>query len=461
VADASVSPDAIATAGRSPDEPVARFVGPGYAVAFVAVALAGFAQAITQPDLIATPAASYALAAATVCYGLIGIPVLRHAERRGSRHQVSVTIGALGVLGAAITIATRGYAAMMLLAVASVAVLHLGRRAGLAVSAVLAVVALIAFAERDPLWSAFLQAEIVFGSGVAFVFVFSHVALREHRARRENERLVAQLGEANRQLTAQADHIEQLARAEERNRIARDIHDGLGHYLTVVHIQIEAARTYLTSEPGRTLAALDKAQQLTHEGLCEIRRSVALLRVSDPGELERRRIAAPPPASTAAAGEASISRDLASRDPLVDGGGPRVAADAVSVPAAHVATSLVDAIGALVDDSASSGIATAMRVDGTARRLAEPVELALYRTAQEALTNARRHACASRAAVALVFEDSGTVRIRIEDDGVGARDPADGFGLRGMRERAALVGGTLAVVTAPNRGFAVELEVSG
>jgi two-component system sensor histidine kinase UhpB len=53
------------------------------------------------------------------------------------------------------------------------------------------------------------------------------------------------------------------------------------------------------------------------------------------------------------------------------------------------------------------------------------------------------------------------VRIRIEDDGVGARDPADGFGLLGMRERAALVGGTLAVVTAPNRGFAVELEVPG
>jgi two-component system sensor histidine kinase UhpB len=63
--------------------------------------------------------------------------------------------------------------------------------------------------------------------------------------------------------------------------------------------------------------------------------------------------------------------------------------------------------------------------------------------------------------VALVFEDSGTVRIRIEDDGVGARDPADGFGLLGMRERAALVGGTLAVVTAPNHGFAVELEVPG
>ena len=68
-----------------------------------------------QPDLIATPAARYALAAATVCYGLIGIPVLRHAERRGSRHQVSVTIGALGVLGAATTIATRGYAAMIVM----------------------------------------------------------------------------------------------------------------------------------------------------------------------------------------------------------------------------------------------------------------------------------------------------------------------------------------------------------
>jgi signal transduction histidine kinase len=174
-----------------------------------------------------------------------------------------------------------------------------------------------------------------------------------------------------------------------------------------VHVQLEAARSYLTSDPDRARTALTRSQQLTHEGLGEVRRSVALLRGSAP--------ARPP---------------------------------------------LLEALGALVDDSMAAGVATRIRVEGTPRRLAEPVEFTLYRAAQEALTNARRHAHASEVAIALAFADAG-VRLRVEDDGVGARDHQGGFGLQGMRERAEIVGGTLAVTTGPDRGFAIELEVPG
>jgi len=389
---------------------VARFVGPGYVAAFLAVTLAGFAQAATTPGALARVGVE-GLVAASALYALLGTLVLHLAERRDSRRHIHLVIGALAVLGAITTLATHGYASMMLLAVVSVGVLHLGTRTSLGVAVAASLIALIAFAQRDSLWSAFVQAEIAFGSGMAFVFVFSRIALREHRARSENERLVVALAAANARLTAQALHAEQLARAEERNRIAREIHDGLGHYLTVVHIQLEAARSYLTSDPDRALGALAKSQQLIHEGLCEVRRSVALLRGSVP--------ARPP---------------------------------------------LLEALGALADESTAAGVATRIRVEGTPRRLAEPIEFTLYRAAQEALTNARRHAHASQVAIAVAFADSGAVRLRVEDDGVGASDPgggASGFGLLGMRERAEIVGGTLAVTTGPNQGFAIELEVPG
>src|SRR5215468_5719833 len=302
--------EAGAAAGHPAREPVARFVGPGYVTAFLAVTVAGFAQAATTPGALA-PGHVAALALVAALHAVVGTLGLHAAERSGSRGWIHAVIGALAGLGAIATLASRGYASMLLLAVVAVGVLHLRARASLAVTAGASLVALAAFAQREPLWTAFLQAEIAFGSGTAFVFVFSRIARREQRARADNERLVAELGAANARLTAQAKHAEQLARAEERNRIAREIHDGLGHYLTVVHIQLEAARSYLTADPERAGGALARAQQLTHEGLGEVRRSVGLLRGTAPAQ---------PP--------------------------------------------LLDALGALVDESTAAGVATRLCVEG-------------------------------------------------------------------------------------------------
>jgi signal transduction histidine kinase len=409
----SAAPLALVAAARDAaaaetSAPVPRFVGPGYITAFVAVTLAGFSQAATTPDAFVSRSALAWLAVACTLYTLLGTLALYVAERRGTRRHVHLVIGALCALGVVTTFASHGYTSMLLLAVVSVGVLYLRARGSLLVTAIGSLTALIAFAMRDTLWGAFWQAEIAFGSGIAFVFVFSRVALREQQARGQLERLATELAGANERLIAQAGHVEQLAKAKERNRIAREIHDGLGHYLTVVHVQLEAARTYLSSDPERACAAIMKSQQLTHEGLCDVRRSVSLLRGSAPGR---------PP--------------------------------------------LIDALTELTDASTAAGVATSMRVEGAPRRLAEPIEFTLFRATQEALTNARRHAHASRVGIVLAFTESASVRLRVEDDGQGASHPSDGFGLLGMRERDELVGGTLAITTTHNQGFAIELEVPG
>lgn len=384
--EAAMTGDAAGAAAGQARAPVGQFVGPGYVVAFVAVTLAGVAQAMTTPGALAMPGGWRGLVAAGAAYALLGTLGLHAAERRGSRAGVGVAIAGLAAVGGLATLASHGYASMLLLAVVSVGVLHLGAGASAALAAGAAAVAAIAFALRDPLWTALLQAEIAFGSGMAFVFVFSRIALREHRARAER------------------------ARIEERNRIAREIHDGLGHYLTVVHVQLEAARATLASDPERASVALARAQQLTHEGLGEVRRSVGLLRGSTP-----------------------------------------------------VRPPLLEALGALVDDAIAAGMAARLRVEGAPRRLAEPIEFTLFRAAQEALTNARRHARASRVTITVEFTGTASVRLRVEDDGIGASDAASdaagGFGLVGMRERAALIGGALAITTGPGQGFALELEV--
>jgi signal transduction histidine kinase len=103
------------------------------------------------------------------------------------------------------------------------------------------------------------------------------VAVREQRGRAEVQRLADELGVANRQLREYAGQVEELAAARERNRMAREIHDTLGHYLTAVNMQLEAARALLATDPEKAADGMSKALALTHEGLADVRRSVATL----------------------------------------------------------------------------------------------------------------------------------------------------------------------------------------
>jgi signal transduction histidine kinase len=258
---------------------------------------------------------------------------------------------------------------------------------------------------RFPPWSSALVNGLSALTAILFVSVFAQMRLNEQQARESAEQLTIELEEANVQLAAYATQAEELAMTQERNRLAREIHDNLGHYLTIVNVQIEAAKVVMDSDPGRALDAMNKAQELAQKGLTRVRESVAALR------------------------ESPVSR-----------------------------RPLQEAVAALVKEAQSSGIVTEFKVAGEPQDLEKKVALALYRVAQEGLTNVRRHARASRVDVLLDFRP-GEVRLAIRDNGVGAAETTGGFGLLGIRERMQLLGGRLEIDTGVGQGFRLTASV--
>jgi signal transduction histidine kinase len=254
---------------------------------------------------------------------------------------------------------------------------------------------------EDAPWLIALQAGAQYLVVIVFVALLVEMAMREERARDE-------LSDAHRKLREYSVQIEDLATVKERNRLAREIHDGLGHYLTVVNVQIEAARAVLESDRPRALDALRKAQSLAQDGLAEVRRSVAALRASP---VENR--------------------------------------------------PLTETVAMLVDEGRAAGLAVDLVIKGEPRLLPPRTELTLYRAAQEGLTNVRKHAGAANVEVLLEYRDDGCTRLVVRDDGVGSDDPSGGYGLLGVRERVYLLGGSADVHTMPGQGFTLAVEVPG
>ena len=236
-------------------------------------------------------------------------------------------------------------------------------------------------------------------AAAVFTAVVTALLQREQRAR-------AELAEAHERLRGYAAQAEELATTQERNRLARDIHDGLGHHLTVVQMQVQAARAVLPTDPAKADAVLAKAQRQATEALAEVRRSVAALR--EPRAL--------PP--------------------------------------------LPEALKGLAEDTSAAGVPTELAVTGTVRPLAEDVEESLYRAAQEGLTNVRKHAGAASARLAVDYGADGAVRLEVRDDGRGTGElRGEGFGLLGLRERAERLGGRLEVESAPGAGTTLRMAV--
>ncbi len=201
------------------------------------------------------------------------------------------------------------------------------------------------------------------------------------------------------------------AQAEERNRLAREIHDTLAQDLSAIAFQLEAAEALLSEpaqpvDPERARRSVTAALGLTRKALDEARRSVLDLRAAP---LEGR--------------------------------------------------TLPEALAALAQESAPW--ATFEAVPAKPVKIPPAVEVGLYRIAQEALQNALRHADASRVMLRLETAPD-RFRLLIEDDGRGfvIEDAAEGrFGLLGMRERARLLGGTLQIESAPGTGTRITAEV--
>lgn len=194
--------------------------------------------------------------------------------------------------------------------------------------------------------------------------------------------------------------------AEERLRIAHELHDVMAHTITAMNVQAGAAADQLDRDPERARAALETVRGAARDAMAELRTIIGVLRA--PGSDNDR------------------------------GPAPRL-----------------DRLGELVRTAEQAGIAVDLDAD-IARPLGPAIEMAAFRIVQEALTNVVRHAGASHVSVRLHVEGA-TLQIQVRDDGRGPTAPstADGFGLVGLRERAAAVGGHLEVGIDPDGGFRV------
>jgi signal transduction histidine kinase len=247
--------------------------------------------------------------------------------------------------------------------------------------------------------------------GATFTVTLSQVLQRFSEQTERANHLLAQLQQANAELLAARQKEKELVIAEERVRVARDLHDGLGHHLTALSIQLQAAEKLVRANPDLAAEAVRNARGEVQAALNEVRQSVAALREA-PVELQH----------------------------------------------------LPQAIAALVEETGRrSGLDGRFEQSGPAGGLSPAAAMTLYRAAQEGLTNLQKHARgATRFTVRLAY-GAREAALSVEDDG---REPPDGsleeagrFGLAGLRERANLLGGELAYGPLPSGGFFLRLRL--
>jgi signal transduction histidine kinase len=219
-------------------------------------------------------------------------------------------------------------------------------------------------------------------------------------------RRIVELGSQAEQLERGREEQARAAVAEERTRLARELHDIVAHSVSVIAVQAEAGETFVSRDPARAEESFRAIQQTSRQALVELRRLLGLLRAD-------------------AAGPAL--------DPQ-----PRLAE-----------------LPALLDQLRSAGLSVELSVEGRVRQLPPSVDLSAYRILQEALTNSLKHAGPASATVCVRYRGN-EVELEVADDG--SRSAAvrnGGHGLVGMRERVALYGGRFEAGPVHGGGFRV------
>jgi signal transduction histidine kinase len=238
--------------------------------------------------------------------------------------------------------------------------------------------------------------ERVFHWGVFTLTWLAGAGLRRHERRAQvsaRRAVEADMASAERSFAAVA---------EERARIARELHDVVAHSVSLMVVQAGAAELVVSEDPEQARRALEAIRCTGGDALDEMRRLVTMLRDSE--------------------------ADLAPQPGLSSG------------------------LTSLVEETRSGNLDVRLEVTGEVRDLPAGLDLVAYRIVQEALSNVRRHARASRVDVRLGY-GADLFTIGVHDDGTGVEDLSPGHGLIGMRERAMLYGGRLETATSP--GFLV------
>lgn len=245
-----------------------------------------------------------------------------------------------------------------------------------------------------------LSLVLLFGLSLIFVLLLMNTVLSERQSREK-------LAIANEKLRQYALKIENQATLEERNRIAREIHDSLGHSLTALNLQLETAVKLFPSNPTKAQMFLARAKELGSKALQDVRHSVSAMRYH----------------------------------PLQE-------------------QSLEQAINILAEDfHRSNGILILCQIN-LEYPLSTDISTALYRITQESLTNISKYANASEVQIQLTTKN-GILRLIIQDNGRGfdLKQNTTGFGLQSMRDRTLGIGGELQINSAYGSGCQITVEI--
>ncbi|MCB8945989.1 MAG: sensor histidine kinase [Ardenticatenaceae bacterium] len=244
--------------------------------------------------------------------------------------------------------------------------------------------------------------------GYVFFAAFGSALAQAIAARRQSQQLLDELQEAHKQLKEYALQVQQLAVSEERNRLAQEMHDALGHRLTVAVVQLEGAQRLIPKEPERAAVMVSTMRQQLKEALAELRQTVADLRLSP--------------------------------------------TDDVPLPVAL--TRLTHAF------QEATGLTIHSDLPATLPELPASHRHTLFRAAQECLTNVQRHAQAQTVWLTLAAAND-TITLAVRDDGQnGAPQIREGhFGLQGLQERAVQLNGRLHLHPHHNGGAQVQLQL--
>ncbi|MBV9451730.1 MAG: sensor histidine kinase [Streptosporangiaceae bacterium] len=328
---------------------------------------------------------------------------------------VTLLSARLGLFVAAAALDPSGESRALFVLVPFAAYFAFGRTVSLALAALCLVLLIATFMLRVPHWytqATYLSDVLMFGVGLILAIAMANIAVGEQAGRARLEKTLRDLEESHVQLTEYSAQVAELSAEAERNRLARDIHDSLGHHLTAIAVQLEKAAAFLERDRATADQALADARSSARQALADVRMSVRALRGDQP------------------------------------------------------ATRLTVMLADLVRQAAAGQQRVTLTVSGDEGPVSTGARAVLYRSAQEALTNARRHSGAQEVTVSVTFGDQ-EARLVVTDDGHGfdlgkydsGSGSRDGFGLSGMRERAALAGGHAQISSRPRGGTTVTVTV--
>lgn len=233
----------------------------------------------------------------------------------------------------------------------------------------------------------------------ALILVTVNFAQYNKEEKEKKDLLYTELLKTHKKLREYSDKVEELAVIEERNRIARDIHDTLGHNMTALIMQMEMSSHMMEEDVDKAKELIESAKQMARQGLVSVRTVVETLR-GDEKEKEM--------------------------------------------------NSIKELINEFCD---ASGIEGYLEIIGEPIRIHPDIGKALYRIIQEALTNAVRHGRATKIEVKLTYKDEG-ISFVVADNGIGGKDLKEGYGLKGMKERMYTLNGEVEFIS--EDGFVVK-----